>query len=241
MSVKLSIITPSLNQGEFIEENIQSVLNQNFNNFEHIIIDGGSDDNTIDILKKYDHLKWISEKDSGISNALNKGFSIAKGIIFGWLNADDYYEKNIFGLVVDEFQNNYDLVYGNLTFVDERKNIILKDKTLKYDLNNLINLSPEVRQPCTFFTKKIFYETGGLDEKFKIVFDLDLILKIIKHSEIKYINQNLAYYRDHSNTLTRRSVRKQALELFRVGRKFDNKLFSRYNKQVLRKIIYGKL
>jgi glycosyltransferase involved in cell wall biosynthesis len=82
----ISVVTPSLNQGMYIEENIKSVLNQKYPNFEHIIIDGGSTDGTIDILKEYRHLIWISEKDRGQSEAINKGFRKAKGDIIGWLN-----------------------------------------------------------------------------------------------------------------------------------------------------------
>ena len=87
----ISIITPSFNQGKFIEQTILSVLNQHYPNFEHIIIDGGSTDGSIEILKKYPHLIWKSEKDRGQSEALNKGFEVAKGEIIGWLNSDDVY------------------------------------------------------------------------------------------------------------------------------------------------------
>ena len=96
MSKKFSIITPSFNQGEYIEDNIKSVLYQKNVLVEHIIIDGGSTDKTLEILKKYNHLKWISEKDRGQTHALNKALELTTGDIIGWLNADDYYEKNIF-------------------------------------------------------------------------------------------------------------------------------------------------
>ncbi len=103
MSLKFSIVTPSLNQGRFIRDTIESVLNQNYQNFEHIVIDGGSNDDTINILKEYAHLKWTSEKDNGPTDAINKGFKLATGDIFTWLNSDDYFEKNIFKDVVKEF------------------------------------------------------------------------------------------------------------------------------------------
>jgi len=85
---RISIITPSCNQGKFIEKNIKSVLNQHYKNFEHIVIDGGSKDNTVAILKKYSHLKWVSEKDSGQSHAFNKGLKMATGQIIGWINSN---------------------------------------------------------------------------------------------------------------------------------------------------------
>ena len=95
---KISIVTPSYNSAKFIEDCIQSVLKQNYPNFEHIVIDGGSTDGTVEILKQYPHLKWISEPDEGQSDALNKGFKMAEGDILGWLNADDVYLKNVFQL-----------------------------------------------------------------------------------------------------------------------------------------------
>jgi len=88
--VKISIITPTLNHAQYIEDTILSVKNQDYSDFEHIIIDGGSTDGTVDILKKYPHLIWISEKDSGQSNAINKGFKMASGDILAWINSDDY-------------------------------------------------------------------------------------------------------------------------------------------------------
>jgi len=95
----ISIVTPSLNQGRYIEQTIQSVLLQNYPNFEHIVIDGGSTDGTVEILKKYPHLKWISEKDSGQSEALNKGLKMATGDIIAWINSDDWYAEGAFNNV----------------------------------------------------------------------------------------------------------------------------------------------
>ncbi len=103
---KISIVTPSYNSAEFIEDCIQSVLKQNYPNFEHIIIDGGSTDGTVEILKKYPHLKWISEPDEGQSDALNKGFKKAEGDIIGWLNSDDVYLPGTFNKVADILSND---------------------------------------------------------------------------------------------------------------------------------------
>src|ERR1700755_1492305 len=94
--MKISIITPSYNQGRFIEDAILSVLSQGYPDFEHIVIDNCSTDNTLDVLKKYPHVKWVSEPDRGQSNALNKGFGLSTGDVLGWLNCDDFYLPGAF-------------------------------------------------------------------------------------------------------------------------------------------------
>ena len=144
--MKISILTPSYNQGEYLEQNILSVLNQNYDDFEHIIIDGGSTDDTISVLKKYPHLKWVSEKDEGQADALNKGLRIASGDYVGWLNSDDYYEPNIFQTVVKYFENfDADWVIGNSTyyqqyngsyFVNKSPVITYKDLLRDPDIHN---------------------------------------------------------------------------------------------------------
>ena len=131
---RISIVTVSLNQGNYIEDAIQSVLKQNYKNFEHIIIDGISTDNTIEILKKYKHLKWISEKDEGQSDALNKGFKRCTGDIIGWLNSDDYYLEDTFNVVKNKLLNpSMDAVYGNCIFVNKENEDLFKKKFYQAD------------------------------------------------------------------------------------------------------------
>jgi len=238
---KFSIITPSLNQGRFIRDTIESVLSQNYLNFEHIIIDGGSNDDTINILKEYSHLKWISEKDNGPSNAINKGFKMASGDIFNWLNSDDYYDKNVFQ-TVDKFfseNNTVNLLFGNLTIVDIKGKVLFKDKTHKITKNYLVNISADVvRQPCSFFTSDLFKKVGGLDEDLSLVFDYDLFLRMLDFTKSDYINMNLAFYREYPATLTRKNISKQAKEIFKVSRKHGGNIISKLNYTNMKKILF---
>jgi glycosyltransferase involved in cell wall biosynthesis len=135
---KISIITPSFNQGRFIADAIESVANQDYQNKEHIIIDAQSTDETLDVLKSYSHykhLKWISEPDKGQSDALNKGFKLANGDIIGWLNADDFYHKKCFTSVVDFFNKNtsVDILYGDYHWIDDKGKLIQKRKEIDFD------------------------------------------------------------------------------------------------------------
>ena len=132
--MKISIITPSFNQGQFIDANIKSVKNQNYQNLEHIIYDNVSQDNTKKILKKYKHLKLSIKKDKGQSHALNKMLEVVTGDIIGWQNADDFYSNNIFYNIVKIFNNNpnIDVIYGNFNIVDHNENVLKTVNSLKF-------------------------------------------------------------------------------------------------------------
>src|SRR5918992_2241290 len=113
----VSVVTPSLNQGRYLREAIESVRAQTYSPIEHVVVDGGSTDETLDILSEYDHLRWVSEPDRGQSHALNKGFAMATGEIFGWLNADDAYEPHAVAAGVAAL-GEVGLVYADVTRVD---------------------------------------------------------------------------------------------------------------------------
>lgn len=217
-NLRFSIVTPSFNQGKFIEETILSVLDQKYLDFEHIIIDGGSTDNTIDILRKYPHLIWISEQDNGQSNAINKGFKMASGDIFAWINSDDYYAKNIFNEVANCFlQNpNCDFVYGDITYVDQERKSLFTIAGGNLDFYNLLRNPDLIRQPSFFWRKEKHYEIGGIDESLDLVMDYDFFLKISKHKKPQYINMIFSYYRVYDQTKTLSNLRKQAQEIFKV-------------------------
>jgi len=201
MLKKISIITPSFNQGEYIEDNIKSVLHQKNVLVEHIIIDGGSTDKTLEIFKKYDHLKWVSEKDRGQTHALNKALELTTGDIVGWLNADDYYEKNIFEKVVNELKKkNVNFVYGNFNYVNKSKEIIKLQKTKKNFflskkiISKFICFIPSV----TFFINKKDLKDIKLDERMEYTMDKDFFANLINNNlNPKKINLILSNFRLH--------------------------------------------
>jgi glycosyltransferase involved in cell wall biosynthesis len=216
LNKKISILTPSFNQGKYIEQNIQSVLNQNYKNFEHIILDGGSKDNTLEILKKYPHLRWISEKDNGQSHALNKGLAMATGEIIGWLNSDDFYEKNVFGEVAASFSSpDVSWVKGDIILLNEQKNTAVQICSNAFSFESIKKGKPwEVAQPGTFFTRVAALGAGGFDESLYMAMDGDLWIRLAKISAPVIAHKTWAYFRVHENQKTNGSnVRKQIREI----------------------------
>jgi len=227
----ISVVTPSLNQGAYIEENIKSVLNQNYPNFEHIIIDGGSIDVTIDILKKYSHLIWVSEKDSGQSEAINKGFKRANGEIIGWLNSDDCYESGAFFTAVKELNKAHGkyVVSGNCSVVDEKGKRIGYCRGRFSNHNDLIKYWDRdytIPQPSVFFYKDILHEIGYLDETLNYAMDYEFWLRISKRYKIYYIARPLATIRVHSRAKSSPGYEVFEPEWFRVSREYSGNLFS---------------
>jgi glycosyltransferase involved in cell wall biosynthesis len=241
MSLKISIITPSYNQGRFIKDTIESVLHQNYSNFEHIIIDGGSTDDTVEILKQYPHLKWISEKDSGPIEAINKGIKMSTGDVITWLNSDDYFAENIFNDVMSAFEDtNVKVVCGFINFIDLDKKILwVNDNDETYNVDHLVrNNSDIIRQPSSFYYKSLFYDVGGLDDSLKLIFDYDLLVKMYKLSAPVIIRKVFAYQRIYDSTLTRSSLRKQAIEIFKVSRRHGATYKDRINRLILKRFLF---
>jgi len=200
---KISIITPSYNQGKYIEDNIQSVLNQNYINFEHIIIDGGSTDSTVEILKKYPHLKWVSESDEGQSDALNKGLAMSTGEIIGWINSDDYYEVDIFQDVANAFRDSSALwVIGLLKKFYEDINLIDPIVCPEITYSKLIEDPDIVKQQCTFFRKSAIESVGGWNKELYMVMDYDLWIRLSKQSAPLMVQKDWAFFRYYDGQKT---------------------------------------
>ncbi len=208
---KISIVTPSYNQGQYLEKTIQSVLNQNYPNLEYIIIDGGSSDNSIEIIKKYEkHLTyWISEKDNGQSDGINKGLLKCTGDIIAWLNSDDYYEPDTFKNVVSVFSKNPDagLLYGDcrIIYVDSegktlKQQIVSPEHVTNFSLMNYWKSYFLPPQPSIFWRKSIQDKTMLLNRSLNYAMDMDFWLQLSEHGNIIKANFLLANYLVHTNS-----------------------------------------
>jgi glycosyltransferase involved in cell wall biosynthesis len=197
---KVSIITVCYNRVDSIEKTIQSVLNQTYSNIEYIVIDGGSDDGTVDIIKKYQQniAFWVSEKDAGISDAFNKGLAKVSGEIVGIINSDDCYAAYTVEQVVNVFATNpgFGFVFGDQLFVDQHGNILFTQKgdpgyqrIIKYEM-------PSIPHPTVFVRSQIYQECGGFDKLYQTAMDYEFLLRIYKHGfKGYYLPQVLAYMR----------------------------------------------
>jgi glycosyltransferase involved in cell wall biosynthesis len=200
----VSIVTPSYNQGRFIEETIQSVLNQNYPNLEYLVLDGGSRDNTLDILKRYEgRLVWISEKDRGQADAINKGFRLAKGDILGWLNSDDTYLPGAIRKVVQYFQAHRDvgMLYGEGYHVDSAGKIIERYYTEPFDFQRLGEIC-FICQPTAFLRAEVFRAIGPLETSLRYCLDYEYWMRVAKRFRISYLDDYLANSRLHFETKT---------------------------------------
>lgn len=195
---KISIVTPSYNQGQFLEETIRSVLEQGYPNLEYIIIDGGSSDNSVEIIKKYEkHLAyWVSEHDRGQSHAINKGFVHATGTLLGWLNSDDRLMPAALQMVAGMYMSHPDAgaFVGAGEFVDRRDKVLLRKEPQEVTLSSLYDWLDlfHFMQPSCFFTCAAWQDAGGLDESIHTAMDLDLWLKIARKFRFERTNALLS-------------------------------------------------
>lgn len=204
---RISIVTPSYNQARFLERTIKSVLDQNYRNLEYIIIDGGSTDGSVDIIKKYEKYLtyWISEKDEGQSDALNKGFSKASGEIFAYLNSDDIYFPNTLHLIAELFKNyvEIDLLYGHAQLLDENDNHIGLCVALPFKLNEHLNGVFSIPQQSAFWRRNLYETVGGFNKSNHTCMDGEFFAFAASHNfSFMKIDKILAGFRIHSLSKT---------------------------------------
>jgi glycosyltransferase involved in cell wall biosynthesis len=203
---KVSIIMPSYNQGRFLEAAIQSVLAQSYPNIEYILVDGGSTDESVGIINKYQqHFAWsVSEKDNGHADALNKGFSHATGEVLAWLNSDDVYYPNAVAEAVAIMQEHPEvgMVYGDADLIDNSGAAIGQFASRQTDYRRMLRGSVHIPQATTFFRADIWKQVGPLDLSLFFSFDYDLWVKIAKVSRLLYVPKRWAQFRIHGDGKT---------------------------------------
>jgi len=215
----VSIVTPSYNQAPFLEQTIQSVLEQDYPHIEYIVVDGGSTDNSVEVIRKYaDRLAyWISEKDSGQAEAINKGFARANGEIVAWLNSDDYYMFNTISVAVRCFEQNPDVVmiYGDMLAVNGDGQTINVLKYKQLSLQDLLCFQI-IGQPSVFFRRSALEKVGRLDPTFHFMLDHHLWIRLAQEGRILHIPQVWSAARYHPQAKNRARAAEFGREAFRV-------------------------
>lgn len=215
----VSIITPSFNQAAYLEQTILSVLEQDHPHIEYFVVDGASTDNSVGIIKRYSNRLawWVSEKDSGQADAINKGFTRATGEIIAWLNSDDYYLAGAVSAAVKIFEEHPEvvLVYGNMLAVDEHGKTF---NTLSYKQLTLEDLLcfQIIGQPAVFIRRSALKAAGKLDPTFHFLLDHHLWIRITQQGKILHVNQTWAAARYHAEAKNRAKAAEFGREAFRI-------------------------
>ncbi len=209
---RISIVTPSFNQGDYLEQTICSVLDQNYADLEYILIDGGSTDRSVEIIKRYErHFKyWVSEPDRGQTHAINKGFRYATGDIFAYLNSDDLYEPNILDTVAQHYSdsgvsNRFWKAYVVKTFNQGGQiDTVFPDEDCS--LPTWLSTSFGLLQPGVFWSREMHHQVGGFDEELHYVFDRNFFMQLLKLGYTYTTSQSIvaARYRIHENAKTQK-------------------------------------
>lgn len=237
----ISVITPVLNGVKFLELCIKSVLNQNYQFVEHIFIDGGSTDGTIEMLMRYkdenpNRIVLILEKDSkpgsGAGEAWNKGLRIARGDIFGWLGCDDMYQPEAISQIVEFFKLNKDsyFVHGACNYIDEDGKIFYVHQPINFKIKELINKRNFIAFPSAFYKRDVVDKVGSLDEYGN---DYDYLIRIAKNFQIDHIDKVLSSFRVHneSETGNAESYIKTIHKDYLISRKHGGDRFSKFGQR----------
>ena len=246
MDPLVSIVTPSYNQAQFLEETIQSVLAQEYPSIEYILVDGGSTDGSLEIIQRYEERFewWISEPDKGQTDAINKGFLRAHGEILAWLNSDDSYVPGAIAEAVEFLQTHpqVGMVYGDANLVDVQGKVIGQFPARQTNYARLRRGYVHIPQQATFFRANLWKRVGPLDPTFYFTMDYDLWVRLARVSLLHYHPRLWANFRLHGSGKSVISDDRCWPEMARVHLRDGGSRFSRlYLKARIRPLVYGWL
>lgn len=225
--MKISIITPTFNSARYIKETIDSIQQQSYTNFEHIIVDGDSKDDTMEIIRSYQGIQFLSERDTGQSNAINKGLRMATGDILAWQNADDLYSKDTFKIVVDYFNDNpsVDIVYGNYQLIDSESKWICNVYPIEWNKWMFSHGRFCPLQPTVFWRKKVSDQVGLLNESLHYCMDVDFFSRIVNEGfTFSRISEILGQFRVHTLSKTQNKLNES-----KVAREYKDVLAANFD------------
>jgi glycosyltransferase involved in cell wall biosynthesis len=223
----VTVVTPSLNQARFVEDAVRSVLAQDYSRIEHVVVDGGSTDGTLDILARYDHLRWISEPDAGQADALRKGLELARGQIFGWLNADDVYLPSAVRTAVEALRlSGAGLVYGGYRVLHEGGESAFEIPAHAFDFDMLLNAKNLVPQPSAFFTREAYEAVSGVDPRYHYAMDYDLWVRIARGFDVAVVDGILSGFRFQSESKSVTAADRFYPEMRTISRRNGGRFFS---------------
>jgi len=242
----VSVITPVLNGAKYLEECLQSVLNQSYPYIEHVIVDGGSTDGTLDILSSYqakhpDRVRFISKPGQGIGEAMNNSIRMAKGKIFGSINADDFYELDAVQTVVEFFRANPGayFVFGGCNIIDEKGKIIGRSKPKDFDLKEMINETNCIPSPSAFYKREVTEKVGWFETS--IGSDRDYWIRVGMIFPIRRIEEVLSSFRVHPGSATTGSsteIRRMHIRAnYVITRQYGGSIFSPFCKRYYKFLI----
>jgi glycosyltransferase involved in cell wall biosynthesis len=226
-----SVITPSLNCGELLPANIESVRNQGLGagELEHWVIDGGSRDGTVEYLKAQSDIQWLSEKDNGLSHAVNKGIQRAKGDWILWLNADDTLAEGALRIVQRHIKQHpaIRIFAGALTYLRYDGSAEQTVPAWEYSLPQLLGQQTGINQPSTFIHREVFQKVGLLDESNHYAMDYEWMVRAMHHCKCLPVPEVLSFYRRRRGSITDAHMVKQHEEFLKIRRRYGQPVFSR--------------
>ncbi len=220
---RISVVTPSFNQASFLEQTMRSVLDQGYPNLEYIVMDGGSTDGSIDIIRRYEKQLacWVSQRDSGQSDALAKGFQHSTGSIYAYLNSDDLYLPGALHTVARVFlESKADVVYGDTCWIDTRGEKLGERRQTPFVPAGYLYGGFDLQQPATFWGRSIYEESGGIDPSFSFAFDTELFTRfVLKGARFRHVRKAVASFRIHPASKSSTQFERCESELARLRTK----------------------